>query len=230
MLTCLSYYYEGVSNEYLYNAFNHVIKSDQAAIEYQLWAKDAPALDHQFRHLEGVSLQDRSYCVEHIFPALRYSKSTIDYFLGHRVFPKEMKKFPSKLSASGWDIGRIKSYPTSGFSGTNDSRDTLPLSVNQLDLPEQKHTKVLVLGYLLQPENSVATVVTSETDITDVCSVLRMVTNMNPTTQVILAVGAQILESNHEVADEWLKLLPETRCQVVIFIDGSDELVVLDRK
>jgi hypothetical protein len=53
---------------------------------------------------------------------------------------------------------------------------------------------------------------------------------MKPTTQVILAVGAQILESNHEVADEWLKLLPETRCQVVIFIDDSDELVVLDRK
>lgn len=230
MLTCLSYYYEGLSDEDLYNAFNHVIKSDQAAIEYQLWVEDAPALDHQFRQLEGVSLQDRSYCVEHIFPALRYSKGAIDYFLGHIVFSKEMKEFPSKLSASGWDIGRIKNYPTSGFSGTNDSRDTLPLSVEQLDLPEQKHTNALVLGYLLQAENSVAVVHSSETDITDVCSVLKMVTNMVPTTQVILDVGAQILESNQEVAEQWLKLLPENRCQAIVFIDDGDELVVLDRK
>jgi hypothetical protein len=40
MLTCLSYYYEGLSNEDLHNALNHVIKPDQAAIEYQLWVKD----------------------------------------------------------------------------------------------------------------------------------------------------------------------------------------------
>ncbi|EED21984.1 conserved hypothetical protein [Talaromyces stipitatus ATCC 10500] len=230
MLTCLSYYYEGLSDKDLYNSFTHVTKSDQGPIEYEVWVKDAPALAHQFRQLEGVSLQDRNYCVEHIFPALRYSKGAIDYFLAHIVFPKEMKEFPLKLSASGWDIGRIKTHPTSGFSGTNDSRDILPLSVRQLDLTKQKHTNALVLGYLLQPENSVEIVNPTETDITNVCSVLQMVTNMTPPTQVILDVGAQILESNQEVAKEWLKLLPEARCQAIVFIDDNDELNVLDRK
>lgn len=127
-------------------------------------------------------------------------------------------------------MGRIKKHPTSGFSGTNDSRDTLPLSVHQLDLPEQKHTNALVLGYLLQTENSVAIVDPRETDITNVSSVLGMVTNMSIETQVILDIGAQILESNLEVAKNWLGMLSETRCQAIVFVDESDELVVLDRK
>jgi hypothetical protein len=73
----------------------------------------------------------------------------MDYFLAYIVFPKEMKEFPRKLSVSGWDIGEIKTYSTAGFSGTNDSQETLPLTVDQLDLPEQMHTNALVLGYLL---------------------------------------------------------------------------------
>jgi hypothetical protein len=70
----------------------------------------------------------------------RYAKGVGDYFLAHVVFPKEIKEFPHKLSASGWDIGQIKTHPTTGFSGTNDFRKVLPLSVEHLDLQEQKHT------------------------------------------------------------------------------------------
>ena len=76
----------------------------------------------------------------HILPALRFSKSAIDYFLYKFVFPREMIEFLDKLSASGWDIGDIKTCPTVGLSGTNDSRKTLPFSIKQLDRPEQKHT------------------------------------------------------------------------------------------
>jgi hypothetical protein len=105
--------------------------------------------------LSGINLKDRVQCIERVFPSLRYAKNIIDYFLTHLVFPKEMSEFPHKLSASGWDIGQFKTHPASGFSGTNDSRMTLPLSVAHLDLEEQKHTNALVLEHLLQPENSV---------------------------------------------------------------------------
>jgi hypothetical protein len=155
ILTCLSYYYSGLNDDDLFLAFEHVLNSDQAEEEFQLWVKAAPNLKQGFRSLSGINIKDRVQCVTRIFPQIRYSKGTIDYFLTHIVFPKEMREFPHKLSASGWDIGQVKAHPTTGFSGTNDSRHVLPLSVKQLDLPEQKHTNALVLDYLLQPENSI---------------------------------------------------------------------------
>jgi hypothetical protein len=78
-------------------------------------------------------MEDRHQCITEIFPSLRHSKGTIDCFLSHIVLPKAMKEFPSKLSASGWDVGAVKSHPTTGFSGTNDSRQVLPLRVRYID-------------------------------------------------------------------------------------------------
>ncbi|KAK0958647.1 hypothetical protein LTR54_018502, partial [Friedmanniomyces endolithicus] len=106
--------------------------------------------------LEGINLRDKHQFTLELLPRLRFGKATIDYFLANIVFPKEMKEFPYKLSASGWDIGKCKALPTTGFSGTNDSREVLPLFVEQIDLPAQKHTNALVLDYLLLDENSVS--------------------------------------------------------------------------
>lgn len=81
-----------------------------------------------FRQLQGVNLKDRMQCIYQVFPFLCYGKATIDYFLAHIVFSKEMKQYPHKLSTSGWDIGKRKSLVTTGFSGTNDSKRVLPRS------------------------------------------------------------------------------------------------------
>lgn len=35
VLTCLCYYYEGLSDDYLFEAFNHLLQADQAELEYQ---------------------------------------------------------------------------------------------------------------------------------------------------------------------------------------------------
>ena len=131
-----------------------------------------------------------------MFPPLSYAKNAIDYFLTHVVFPKEMREFPHKLSASGWDIGQKKVHPTMGFSGTNDSRTTLPLNLMQLDLGEQKHTNALVLEHLLRLENSVVLMLPPA----DACSSTAkrlsfMMTEMDPSPQVIIDVGAQIPNS-----------------------------------
>ncbi|KAF3009417.1 hypothetical protein E8E15_001169 [Penicillium rubens] len=106
-------------------AFNHLLKFNRAEAEYQVWVDNAPTHSPAYHQLVGVNLDDP----DQIFPALRFSKATADYFLSHIGFPTEMKEFPDKLSASGWDTGEIKSCPTVGFRGTNDSRQTLPLSV-----------------------------------------------------------------------------------------------------
>ena len=233
VLTCLSYYYAGLSDDDLVAAFNHLLKTDQADTEYQVWIDDAPDLPYAYRQLGGINLQDRHHCIEHVFPTLRFSKGAIDYFLAHLVFPKEMKEFPSKLSASGWDIGEIKTHPTAGFSGTNDSRVTLPLSVTQLDLPEQNHTNALVLEYLLRPENSIVhiPVDNSTSNKSDAETLLDLVVRLDPPTQVVLDVGAQILElTNLEVAKAWLRMVPDDgRAQAVVYVGDGDEICVIDR-
>ncbi|KAL4951222.1 hypothetical protein BDW69DRAFT_42194 [Aspergillus filifer] len=233
VLTCLSYYYSGLSDDELFAAFHHLLKSDQKDIEYQRWVDDAPDLPTVCRQLGGINLRDRHHCLQRVFPYLRFSKATVDYFLAHLVFPKEMKEFPSKLSASGWDIGEVKEHPTVGFSGTNDSRVTLPITVKQLDLPEQNHTNALVLEYILRPENSIVLMPGRDASqaISDAQALLNMVVGLDPPAQVVLDVGAQILElTNLEVARTWLRMVPEQgQIQAVVFVNDSDEICVVDR-
>jgi hypothetical protein len=233
VLTSLSYYYGGLTNDELFLAFGHLLKSDQADDEYQEWVKDALKLPTAFQDFSGINLKDKIQYTEQVFPSLRYAKAAVDYFLAHIVFPKEMKEFPHKLSASGWDIGQIKTLPTIGFSGTIDSRNVLPLSVSHLDLKEQKHTNALVLEYLLQPENSVALMPSRGKDFSsDAELLMAMVIDMKPAVQVILDVGAQILElSNSMVASKWLEMSPDLeKTQAAVFFDDSDELCVLNRR
>jgi hypothetical protein len=196
LFTSLHYYYAGLDDNELFLALNHLVKSDQAAAEYQTWVDDAPTLPHEYHQLVGLNLDDFNHCADHIFPALRFSKAAADYFLDTFVFPREMKEFPDKLSASGWDIGDIKTHPMVGFSGTNDSRRTLPLSVKQLDLPKQNHTNALVLEYLLRQENSVTFIpCQEEPPKTDAQHLLHLVMNLSPPAQVILDVGAKFWSS-----------------------------------
>jgi hypothetical protein len=155
ILTSLSYYYAGLTNENLFLTFDHLIKSDQATVEYQAWVADSPTLPGVFRQLEGVNLQDQSQCTADIFPHMRFAKAAIDYFL-NLVFTKELKEFPEKLSASGWDLGKEKTNPTTGFSGTNDSKHLLPIDIQNRDLERQVHTNAKVLDFLLRAETTIA--------------------------------------------------------------------------
>jgi hypothetical protein len=196
-----------------------------------VWVKDSPNLEQSFHHLVGVNLKDQIQCEVQVFPDLRYSKGAIDYFLSHIVFPREMKEFPHKLSSSGWDVGQTKTHPTTGFSGTNDSRVVLPLSLQHVDLQEQKHTNALVPNYLLQEGNSIALMPPRfSASSSDADLLLTEVTKM--AIPVIIDVGAQILElSNEQVAGLWLKkVAKDDQWQAVVFFNDSDELSVLDRK
>ncbi|KAG4253839.1 hypothetical protein FPRO03_14239, partial [Fusarium proliferatum] len=231
-LTCLSYYYGGLDEEALFSAFSILTKSDNASVEYHEWTRTAPNLPSSFRTLEGVNLRDRVQFKEEIYAHLHFSKSAIDYYLSHLVFSKEAKEFPHKLSASGWDLAKVKENPTTGFSGTNDSRYVLPTDIKQLDLPEQTHTNALVLSYLLQSQNGV-TLVPQEARGTPFNSrmLLDMISRMNTQTRVILDVGAQVIDlTNVEFAKQWLsRYQDDDSTQAVVCFNEDDEIVVLDR-
>ncbi|KAJ5735009.1 uncharacterized protein N7483_000134 [Penicillium malachiteum] len=247
LLTCLHYYYAGLDDEDLFLAFQALSKTDQADIEYQAWVSDAPMLPPAYHQLVGVNLEDRHHCIKNIFPFLRLSKAAVDFFLNQIVFPKELKAFPDKLSASGWDVGEIKTHPTVGFSGTNDSRKVLPLDVCQLDIPEQTHTNALVIGNILREENSVAYTSRSEDpDKTDTKALIDQILQLKPSVRVILDVGAQFLELNNEAMAQYLlrqfslldaaphstprssQAAMQNSVQAVVFVNDKDQICVID--
>lgn len=228
LLTLLSYYYGGLKNEELFDAFDQLLKSDQSTIHYDEWVRTAaPAIPAAFRQLTGVSIKDRVMCTEKIFPHLRYSRAAINYYLTFLVFPKAMKEFPSKLSASGWDLGAVKTHPMTGFSGTNDTLHVLPLAVKHLNLPSQSHTNALVLGYLLQQETAVEELPTRSSG-SDAEHLLTVINDLQPEVRVVLDVGAQILEmDNTQVAQCWLSMRKNDQTEAVVFFK-DEELSVLD--
>ncbi|KAK7696887.1 hypothetical protein SLS64_014115 [Diaporthe eres] len=229
-LTSLSYYYGGLSDDDLFIAMGSLMEADQSDVEYQAWVRDANDLPAAFRQLQGINLKDHPLCTSVVFPALRFAKSVIDFFLSHIVFPKQIKEFPHKLSASGWDIGRRKSRPVTGFSGTNDSRCVLPTDVHHIDHPDQKHTNALVLEHILQPDNGVVLMEHVKQQTSDADHLLATVLHLTPPVQVILDVGAQILELNNiEVAKTWLKKHDTTK-DAAVFVNDDDELCVVDRE
>lgn len=232
VLTCLTYYYQGLSDDEVQTCLEIVGASDQAEQEYALWAKASPGLKPSLRHFTAVNLKDHALCKESIFPALRYAKPLVDFYLANVVFPKEMREFPFKLSASGWDLGKAKQHPLTGFSGTTDSKSVLPLSVKALDLPDQRHTNSAVLECILRSENTVLELGGSEAPLSalTVDMLLDAVTSSSQPMRVILDVGAQIIElSNVQVARRWLDMVPNEEADAVIFFNDQDDLSVLTR-
>lgn len=226
ILTCLSYYYEGLSDEQMFLCFEALLESDSPESEYDFWISQQIECPVAFRQLSGINLRDRSQCLEKVFPLFHRSKTVIDFYMARLVFPREMKEFPQKLSSSGWDISRTTHHPMTGFSGTNDSRYLLPLSVTQADIPEMVHTNATVLDCLLQSHNTYSII----PDPGDTNSFLELVVAAEPQIRVILDVGALVLDlRNAEVARTWLKRVQSPDVEAVIFFDDADELVVLTR-
>ncbi|QSZ29330.1 hypothetical protein DSL72_003844 [Monilinia vaccinii-corymbosi] len=228
ILTCLSYYYDGLSEDQAMECFRVLLKTDNSQGEYEKWSRSCPDIEAQFKQLSGVNLGNPNQWSKNVYAHLRRSKEMIDFYLSHLVFPKEMKEFPKKLSSSGWDIARTKQHPLTGFSGTNDSKYILPLSIKQRDLLGQLSTNAEVLACLLCSENTFDPTTTGKELNAEV--LLNLAVMSKPTVRVIIDVGAQVLElSNEQVASRWLSQLPTTEVQAAVFFDSSDELCVLNR-
>ncbi|KAH7400360.1 hypothetical protein BKA64DRAFT_574675 [Cadophora sp. MPI-SDFR-AT-0126] len=231
VLTCLSYYYGGLSIEQMLASFEALLQSDHAAEEYAHWVQDTPQLPAAFRQLTGINLGNLQQFRNDIYPSLRFTRRIVNFYLSNIVFPAEMKDFPEKLSSSGWDIARQKRYSTTGFSGTNDSRYYLPLSISQCDLPQQLSTNAAVLSRLLRPENIVSDMSqASPTGTLSASALIKRASELDPPARVILDVGAQVLDlQNEEMAKKWLSSISESEAQAVIFFDSGNEMCVLSR-
>ncbi|KAH9033523.1 hypothetical protein EDB85DRAFT_2144913 [Lactarius pseudohatsudake] len=228
-LTCLSYYYGGLTKEQVLQCFDLLTKLDNPDMEYDQWVEFGEGIPTSLRQVNGVNVNDDTQVNEYLVPLFSKNTRVIDFYLSQVVFPRAAKEFPSKLSTSAWDLVEDKTNVTTGFSGTNDNRFLLPTSITQEDPVSQLSTNALVLQYLLQPENNhyeCTEGIDGERESAE--GFLRRINRHKPEVRVLLDVGAQMLElQNKELAQHWLSLKPHI--SAAIYFNESDHLTVLTR-
>lgn len=159
-----------------------------------------------------------------LFPLLRYNMYVIDFWLSTDVFPREAKTFEKKLKCTAFDLcSEHLEHRVTGFSGTNDTKNILPLSVAQNDLPELEQTNERVRQFLLKRENE--NYVDLPANVSGAAIIRKLVEHK---IRVLLDAGALMLEfSNEQMSKEWLN--SESNCAAAVYFDVNDILQTIDR-
>jgi len=172
----------------------------------------------------------------------RYKVCLLDSFLNSFVFPEHAKQFSKKLSASGSDLVlydpmRTTNAATTGFSGTNDTRHQLPMTIKQNDLPQLAHSNAEVLAYLLKDCNRhyVRTVDPytkrrlSEADLLHKLLHPGIPFEPQSSIRILIDAGAQILEhDNLSLVKSWLDI--DTVAKAGVYFDSTHRAMVAYRK
>ncbi|KAK3356620.1 hypothetical protein B0T25DRAFT_603140 [Lasiosphaeria hispida] len=232
LFTCLAFYYDGINESQLRQALARVLKSGDPSTEYSKWVQSCDDFPESLMEWNAINVED-NFQVHKVWKAVRYQVVVIDYFLNNFVFPRHAKQFKVKLQSSGWDIPLFspdsshEKQLTTGFSGTNDNRTMLPLTVKQADLPNLSHTNAEVLTYLLHDRSRECKTITdvrgargTERDL------LFQLWNMN--IHILIDAGAQILEMDNEtLAKTWLSI--DQRCRAALYFDTANKPWVITR-
>ncbi|CAF3342468.1 unnamed protein product [Rotaria socialis] len=232
VLTQLSYYYSGLNDAQMLQCFDRLNREEQdPELIYAEWISheddnDTPqSIKQQWKK---ISLKDCQQEIRQLFFTLRFNMSIINYFLNHFVFPREAKQFPYKLVASAWNFSSAeRTNIITGFSGTNDTQLLLPVDIHQCDLPQLQKTDAVVINNLLQPENENYRYLPVYANLE---TILYEITNYKPMINVILDVGALLVEgTNREIAMKWLKLSDKNKIDYAVYFE-FDCVVVCDRQ
>ncbi|KAG8525228.1 uncharacterized protein KY384_008872 [Bacidia gigantensis] len=249
ILTCLSFYYGGLSSSQFRQALTQLTKSDEPASEYDSWTRHVPSLAAEFGSYTSINLEDEAQGAL-LWNELKHQMSVINFYLNHFVFPQYARVFDRKLVSSGWDIalpdaqtkadktskdkpqrnaksdlGLIKDCTsgslTVGFSGTNDNKALLPMNVRQNDLPGLSHTNAEVLTYLLQKRNrSYVPAIGRRGNRWSEKDLLTHLSNNR--IRMLVDAGAQVIEyDNKSLAEAWLNIDYEAEAAVYFEKDGS---------
>ncbi|KAI9655790.1 MAG: hypothetical protein M1821_005225 [Bathelium mastoideum] len=226
LFTCLSFYYGGLSLDQLRRCLEAIAKSDDPAGQYDRWTSDSHSLPDSLREWNAINVEDEFQMMD-LWRCLRTNMTAIDYLLNNFVFPKHARQFPLKLQASGWDLPIVTAGTrTSGFSGTNDNRSMLPLTIKQNDLRSLSHVNAEVLTYLLQQRCQFYQVVEDKAGQFSEMSLLRRMSRMK--LRVLINAGAHILEmDNRSLAKQWLR--EDTDARAALYFNSDNKAVILHR-
>lgn len=232
MLTCLSFYYGGVSVTQFMQGLQRVLQSNDPASEYDRWISGCNTLPYSLRYWNFVNIDDKAQISE-LWEHLKFHRSVLDHYMNHFVFPVHAKQFTYKIQASGWDIPLFTQLDavnpsksaarSTGFSGTNDNKMALPLNISQDDLPFSEHTNAEVLTYLLRPENRQCLIASKEGKRLTEHDLLQKLRVHG--IRVLVDAGAYIVESdNHTLVKNWLIEDPDAKAAV--FFRGDQAFVL----
>ncbi|KAH7082745.1 hypothetical protein BKA63DRAFT_433265 [Paraphoma chrysanthemicola] len=214
ILTCLSFYYEGLNMSQFKQAIEQLAKSDEPSIEYSLWVSEG--VPEAFKNYNAINVED-SQQLRELHYHIRHKVVLLNFFLNSFVFPLHARQFSKKLSASGSDLVLYEpmapSCATTGFSGTNDTRHQLPMTIKQNDLPQLAHTNAEVLAYLLEERNRryIRMVDTHNKRLSEEGFLRKLLKpgslrEPHPRVRILIDAGAQILEhDNRSLVKAWLK-------------------------
>ena len=106
ILTCLSYYYGGLTKEQLRTSFSILLDQDDPSTEYVLWLEqyDRELVPDSLRNPTELTLYPSEKWDKVIFSFFCRNQAVVDFYLSRVVFPKEATEFPWKLSGSSWDL------------------------------------------------------------------------------------------------------------------------------
>lgn len=210
ILTCLSFYSAGLSYKQFRQVIKHVLDSEDAAFEYEKLISGS-ILPPSLQHWNFINLDDESQ-MRLLWEHLCRTQVVTDYYMNNFVFPPHARQFTIKLQASAWDIPQAtepKATPsarTTGFSGTNDNRYLLPMTIQQEDLSDLLQTNAEVLSYLLQPRNrGYAVLMDRNRRRLNEHNMLKELSRRD--IRILIDAGAYILEmGNRELARLWLEV------------------------
>ncbi|EPE02597.1 hypothetical protein F503_06573 [Ophiostoma piceae UAMH 11346] len=235
LLTCLAFYYSGLTREQLRSSLRHILcQHDDPVSAYGQWIAGGIALLPAELQQWNVVNPDDETQVDQLWSFLRLTRPVVDHYLNTFVFPAHARQFSVKLQASAWDVplGKRKTIEiskrasataskvrTTGFSGTNDNRAMLPLTVQQLDIDSLTHTNAEVLTYLLQDRNrEYQCCMNGQGRWTE--DALLQNLKMNKI-RVLIDAGAYVLErDNRSLARAWLTT--DGEAEAAIFFGEQD--------
>jgi hypothetical protein len=232
-LSFLSYYYSGLSDHQIENCLLKLDSNEDFTRNslYLDWVNSIdPAhrlcIPQQFKDINLSDFQQKTT----LFNTIRKSMVVIQFFLINIVFPKESKQFDNKIIATSCIHALskpIRHNVVTGFSGTNDIKLLLPLSIKQNDIPQLLGTNAFVTKNILKNKDYYSLPASIEPNEFLQC-LANYLSKDGKKPNVLLDVGALVQElSNKELAKKWLALRNDARG--VIYFNENNEIVVLSR-
>ncbi|EFQ97651.1 hypothetical protein MGYG_00689 [Nannizzia gypsea CBS 118893] len=229
LFTCLAFYLGGLEISQVRQCLDDLLKSSDPSTIYEQWITNSETLPEILRDWNLINTEDESQVCQ-LWDHLRYQMPLINYFLNQFVFPKHAKQFKVKLQASGWDIplSSAQANPgtmTTGFSGTNDNRTILPLTIKQQDLGSLVHTNAEVLTFVLRARNYVVAKDIEGRRLTET-GLLTLLRDMG--LRILIDAGAQILEmDNLSLVKEWLRV--DWTAPAAMYFDSENKPYIIYR-
>ncbi|KAF2420579.1 hypothetical protein EJ08DRAFT_25307 [Tothia fuscella] len=233
LLTCLAFYYQGVTIDQFRQGLSSILRSDDPRSNYERWTSCASDLPGSLHDWSAINVDDTAQ-INLIWRHVRFQPAVIDYYLNIFVFPRHAKQFQLKLQASAWDLPLFVSESndgdsalvplTTGFSGTNDNRNMLPMNIAQHDLPALANLNAEVLTYLLSPRNRgyVLAIDHRQKRLSESDLLLRI---KEMGIRVIIDAGAQILElDNRNLVKLWLE--KDYEAPAALFFDDNNKAMI----